>query len=87
MLHFVFVCDILFLLQRSHERSATMAKVRVCIEETISKEFEIEVPDGKDPTDVAIEKYKSGELVLDPGEPQFRQVCVLSPDPTEWVEF
>ena len=38
---------------------------------------------------IAKEKYRKGELVVSPGEVQFRQIAVISPscDCTEWSEF
>lgn len=69
-------------------------KVKVTIEETVVKTFEIEVEDDEDgignAAEVGIEKYKKGELVLEPGEPQFRQIMAESMDglfSTNWVEF
>lgn len=68
--------------------------VKVTIEETVSKTFDIEVedsPDGiGDAVEIGIEKYKAGELVLEPGEVQIRQISAESIDgefSTEWKEF
>ena len=67
-----------------------MKKVTVTIEETIAQNFEIEVNDDENEAcaiDVAIRKYKSGELVLEPGEVQFRQISMSKPYFREWIEF
>lgn len=69
-------------------------KVKVTIEETVVETFEIEVPyaeDGLgDATEIGIEKYKNGELVLEPGEAQYRQIMAETMDgsfSTGWNEF
>ena len=64
-------------------------KITVAIEETVAKEFTIEVPDDdkRSLVDIAIEKYKNGELVLDPGEVQYRKVAILEPVHTIWTTF
>lgn len=68
--------------------------VKVIIEETVSETFEIEVPDSEDgigdAVEIGIEKYKEGELILEPGEVQFRQISAESIDgefSTGWTEF
>lgn len=69
-------------------------KVKVTIEETVVETFEIEVPYDEDglgnATEIGIEKYKNGELVLEPGELQFKQIMAESVDgsfATDWTEF
>lgn len=69
-------------------------KVKLTIEETVVETFEIEVPYDEDglgnATEIGIEKYKNGELVLEPGEVQFRQIMAESIDgsfATDWTEF
>ena len=66
-----------------------MKKFKVAIEETCVKEFEIKAEDSILALELAKQKYKNGELVLDPGEPQFRQIATIFPsnDSTEWVTF
>ncbi len=68
--------------------------VKVTIEETVSETFEIEVPDSDDgigdAVEIGIQKYKTGEIVLEPGEVQFRQISAEAIDgsmSTEWKEF
>lgn len=69
-------------------------KVKVTIEETVVETFEIEVPDAEDglgdAKEIGIEKYKNGELVLEPGEVQFRKIMAETIDgsfATDWTEF
>lgn len=61
---------------------------KVIIEETVSDTFEIEVGEGEDVIEVATEKYKNGEIVLEPGELQNVQMMAESIDgsvSTSWV--
>lgn len=44
-----------------------MAKVKVTIEETVSEEFAIEIPDGVNQDEYITQMYKNGKLVLEPG--------------------
>ena len=66
-----------------------MKKYTIAIEETVVDQFEIEANDFIEAIDIAKEKYRKGELVVSPGEVQFRQIAVISPsyDCTEWSEF
>ena len=66
-----------------------MKKYVVVIEETVVDEFEVEANDFCEALDIAAEKYRSGEFILSPEEPQFRQMAVVKPDgeTTEWTEF
>ena len=64
-----------------------MKTVKVAIEESVVQEFEIVVDDEDSAIDMAIQKYNAGELVLEPGEVQFRQVSVVEPHSSEWVAF
>ena len=45
-------------------------KVKITIEETISKDFEVEVSSLENAYEEIRAKYKAGELELDPGERQ-----------------
>lgn len=63
---------------------------KVTIEETVSDTFEIEVGENEDAIEVAIQKYRDGELVLEPGELQNAQLMAESADGnecTQWVEI
>ncbi len=67
-----------------------MKKVVVTIEETIAQSFEIEITDGENDAcaiDKAIQQYRNGELVLEPGEVQFRQISLSEPYLRAWIEF
>ena len=64
-------------------------KYTITIEETVAKDFEIEVSSADEAYEMAEQKYKSGEFVLDSGECQFRQIAITKPnnEATEWREF
>ncbi len=64
-------------------------KYTITIEETIAKDFEIEVDSVDEAYEAAEQKFKSGKLVLDPGECQFKQIAITAPsnEATEWREF
>lgn len=64
-------------------------KYTITIEETVSKDFEIEADSAEGVYEMAEQKYKDGEFVLDPGECQFRQIAITAPnnEATEWKEF
>lgn len=61
----------------------------ITIEETVTKDFEIEVSDADEAYEIAEQKYKSGEFILDSGECQFRQIAITKPsnEATEWRGF
>ena len=65
-------------------------KYSVLIEETVSKEFEVEADSREQAQKIAIDKYKSSEFVLESGNVIQKKVCVLSEDDSknaEWIEF
>ncbi len=64
-------------------------KYCVIIEETISEEFEIEAESREDAISKAIDAYKSGEFVLEPGNFEYAQVKVIDEDDksSEWIEI
>ena len=64
-------------------------KYTITIEETCAKDFEIEAESANEAYEMAEQKYKTGEFVLDPGECQFRQMAITKPsdEATEWQEF
>ena len=66
-----------------------MEKFRIAIEETVVDEFDIYANDAEEAMHIAGEKYRKGEIILAPGECQFRQMSIVRPDNevTEWVEF
>ena len=61
----------------------------VAIEETLVQEFEVVASGAEEAIEVAVQKYKSGEFVLELGEAQFRQIAIQNPDDeaSEWTEF
>ncbi|MBQ9801066.1 MAG: hypothetical protein IJO40_14175 [Thermoguttaceae bacterium] len=64
-------------------------KFTVAIEEIVVDEFVIEAESAEEALEIARAKYKSGEIVLCPGEVQSKMMAVAQPDDeaTEWVEF
>lgn len=64
-------------------------KYTIMIEETVTKDFEVEANSAEEACETAEQKYKDGEFVLDPGECQFRQIAITAPndEATEWREF
>ncbi|MBQ8156925.1 hypothetical protein IJ102_00840 [Candidatus Saccharibacteria bacterium] len=64
-------------------------KYTITIEETVAKYFEIEADSAEEAYEIAEQKYKLGEFVLDPGECQFRQIAITKPSnkATEWREL
>lgn len=63
-------------------------KYMIAIEETNVKEFSIEADSAEEAYELAEQKYKTGEFMLDPGECQFRQIAITKPssESTEWRE-
>lgn len=61
----------------------------ITIEETCTKDFEIEAESADEAYKTVEQKYESGEFALDPGECQFRQIAITKPssESTEWREF
>lgn len=61
----------------------------IAIEETVVQEFKVIAENAKEALIQAQKKYKSGKLVLDHGEVQFKQIAITTPDKeaTEWQEF
>lgn len=64
-------------------------KYTITIEETCTKDFDIEADSAEKAYKIVEHKYKSGEFVLDPGECQFRQMTITNPseESTEWREL
>lgn len=64
-------------------------KYTITIEETVTKDFEVEANDAEEAYKIAEQKYNSGEFVLDPGECQFKQIAITAPsnEATEWKQF
>ena len=64
-----------------------MKKFIIAIEETVVQEFEVMAEDSIEALEIAEQKYRKGEFVLEPGEVQFRQMASVGDEPTEWREF
>ena len=65
-----------------------MKKYFVVIEETISEEFEIDAESKEDAISKAIEKYKSGEFVLSPGNLESKKISIVDNSEFDnWIEF
>lgn len=64
-------------------------KYTITIEEAVAKDFEVEADSAEEAYETAVQKYKTGEFVLDPGECQFKQIAITKPgnECTEWREF
>ena len=62
---------------------------KIAIEETVVDEFEVEASSDAEAIRIAGEKYHKGEFVLEPGEVQFKQMAIISPEreQPDWVEF
>ena len=66
-----------------------MKTYRVIIEETISEEFELEAESEKEAISKAMDAYKSGEFILEPGNFEYAQLKVIDEDEkcSEWIEI
>lgn len=64
-----------------------MKTYKIGIEEIVSAVFEVEAEDSEQALEIAKEKYRLGEFVLEPGELQSKNIAVLEPESTEWKEF
>lgn len=70
--------------------STSNKKFEVTIEEMVSKTFLIEAQSDDEAMEIAIEKYKNGEFVLEPGNLVAKQMEIHSLEKdtyTEWFEF
>ncbi|MDO4573897.1 MAG: DpnD/PcfM family protein [Planctomycetia bacterium] len=66
-----------------------MKKYIITIEETVTEDFEILANNAEEARRIVEAKYKEGEIVLSPGEVQFKQMVIHSPDEDapEWIQF
>lgn len=62
---------------------------KIAIEETVVEEFEVLANSAEEALEIAEEKYQDGEIVLEPGEVQYKQMSVIQPavEATNWIEF
>ena len=61
-------------------------KVKITIEETICKDFEVEVSSLENAYEEIRAKYKAGELELNPGERQSAGVLIGGND-SDWLDL
>ena len=66
-----------------------MNKYTIAIEETVVGEFEITAENETEALRIAEDKYKHGDIMICPGELQFKQMAVVpsSGDIMEWYKF
>jgi len=66
-----------------------MQKFKITIEEMVSETFEVLADNDDQAISIAIEKHKSGEFVLEPGNLVAKQMFVESEGrmPIDWFEF
>ncbi|WP_407400678.1 DpnD/PcfM family protein [Anaerovibrio sp.] len=63
-------------------------KYKVIIEETVSESFEIDAHTEADAIDKVIQKYNAGELVLCPGNLEYKQAAILNDNSeNKWITF
>ena len=64
-------------------------KYVICIEEVVSKEFEVFAENEENAMEIARKKYRSGEFVLEPGMLSAKKMAIVFPDGavTDWIEF
>ena len=62
---------------------------KIIIEETISYEFAVTAASEEDAVKTAIERYKSGELVLSPGNLLEKKIAVMNNqnEAADWISF
>ncbi len=62
---------------------------KIIIEETISDEFAVTASSEEDAVKTAIERYKSGELVLSPGNLLEKKIAVMNNqnEAADWISF
>ena len=64
-----------------------MKRYEVNIEETVVETFSFELPDDVDIYDYVQENYYNCNIVLEPGECQFRQMQIHNLDDDSWTEW
>ena len=64
-------------------------KFTINIEEYINQEFEIEANNSSEALEIAIQKYKNSEIVLENPYISGRQIAIAKPNGEDvaWVEF
>lgn len=64
-----------------------MKRYEVNIEETVVETFSFEIPDDVDIYDYVQENYYNCNIVLEPGECQFKQMQIHNLDDDSWTEW
>lgn len=66
-----------------------MPKYTITIEEMVSQDFEIEAATADEAMEIAEQKYRDGEFVLEPGNLVCTQMAITDPsnEATEWMEI
>ena len=66
-----------------------LRKYVFAIEESVVQNFTLYANDSEEAFELAEQKYKSGEFILEPGEVTHKQMAIMEPadEVTEWVEF
>jgi len=66
-----------------------MEKFTLVIEETVAQKFEVIADDAEKAMEIALDKYREGEFVLEHSEVHHKQIAVMNPEgeATEWIEF
>lgn len=59
----------------------------ITIEEVVSSVFKIEANTYEEAIKLAKEKYNKGELVLEPGNVNSKQLGIPNGNDYEWIEF
>lgn len=62
---------------------------KIAIEETVVSEFEVIAENADKAMEIAEINYRKGKFVLEPGEVQFKQMAIVTPENevSEWTEF
>ena len=66
-----------------------MEEYVITIEETVSQEFIVKADSAEEAMDIAQQKYRDCEFVLEPGNLVAKQMMCEAPDGevTDWIEF
>lgn len=66
-----------------------MPKYTITIEEMVSENFEVEAATADEAMEIAEQKYRDGEFVLEPGNLVCTQMAITNPseEATEWMEI
>lgn len=66
-----------------------MPKYTITIEEMVSENFEVEAATADEAMEIAEQKYRDGEFVLEPGNLVCTQMAITDPsnEATEWMEI